>query len=688
MKEEDRAKFLKWFVEHENDGFDMQRDLVDYCVSDVEILAQSCLKFREQLIQTTNVCPFTEATTIASACNKIFRRNFLKPNTIGIIPKNGYRWRNRQSKIAIDWLLWTENHRKINILHAANGKEAVLNGVKVDGYCSETNEVFEFQGCYFHGCTVCYKFGRNDPLSEDPSETLNLRYETTKAKIMRLKDFGFLVNEMWECDFRNLLKNNPEIKSYTNTHYNKILTKLNPRDAFYGGRTGNTCEYYEIKDTEKIKYADVCSLYPYICKSSKFPLSHPEVYVGDACNKLNLNNIDGLIKCTILPPEELYHPVLPQKINNKLMFILCRTCGQDMNYNECKHTSEERVLEGTWVLDEVLKALEKGYKIQKIHEIWKYNVRKFNKENGEEGLFTSMMNKFIKIKQEASGWPKDCEIEEDKVKYIDQFFEKEDVKLEYTKIIENPGLRSLAKLILNSFWGKFGQRENQPKTKIVNKPADLFAMFINPAIYINGVIPVNDKTLLVNYEYIEEASDPLPTVNVVIAAYVTAQARLKLYSYLEALDKRVLYYDTDSVIYVSKNNDPDISTGQFIGDMTDELESYGSNSYITKFVSGGPKNYAFKVHSTKSNLEETVCKVKGITLNYAASQVINFDAIKHMILQKSEPIPIISRSIRRSKEHIVTTCTEVKLYRPISTKRKFLSDGSSEPYGYRKRKTH
>jgi hypothetical protein len=229
----------------------------------------------------------------------------------------------------------------------------------------------------------------------------------------------------------------------------------------------------------------------------------------------------------------------------------------------------------------------------------------------------------------------------------------------------------LAKLILNSFWGKFGQRENLPKTKIINQPSDFFSMFTNPALNINGTLIVNEKTVVVNYEYTDEAYDPLHTVNVAIAAFVTAQARLKLYSYLEQLTNRVLYYDTDSIIYVSINGEADVTTGQFIGDMTDELIGYGAGSYITKFVSGGPKNYAFQVYSTNSCEEEVVCKVKGISLNYAASKLINFESIKNMVLEKTEPIPIISKNIRRTREHFVTTCTETKIYKTNSTKRKF-----------------
>ena len=57
-----------------------------------------------------------------------------------------------------------------------------------------------------------------------------------------------------------------------------------------------------------------------------------------------------------------------------------------------------------------------------------------------------------------------------------------------------------------------------------------------------------------------------------------------------------------------------------------------------------------------------------------------------MVLQKLDPVPIISKNIRRTKEHQVIT-TETKLYRPNSTKRKCFENGSSVPYGYKRPKT-
>ncbi|KAG5889398.1 hypothetical protein JTB14_018272 [Gonioctena quinquepunctata] len=220
-----------------------------------------------------------------------------------------------------------------------------------------------------------------------------------------------------------------------------------------------------------------------------------------------------------------------------------------------------------------------------------------------------MMNKFIKIIQESSDWPSHCQTQAEKDRYIDRFLERENITLDFSK--------------------------NDVKSHHIRQYGT----------------PVNEDTLIVNWEYREEACDSLPTVNVVIAAFVTAQARLKLYSYLEQLEQRVLYYDTDSVIYVSRPGEFDIPTGEFVGDMTDELEKEVLNSYITEFVSGGPKNYSYTLWSTKDQEHKTVCKVKGISLNHSASQLINFDVIKDMVLTPCDPIYIVNKQIRRTQEH-------------------------------------
>ena len=90
------------------------------------------------------------AIIVSHICNKVFRTMFLKPDTVGIIPRAGYRMGDRQPVEALQWLAYIGRTRN-NITHAGNGREVHLPGissVKVDGYCAETREIFEYLGCF------------------------------------------------------------------------------------------------------------------------------------------------------------------------------------------------------------------------------------------------------------------------------------------------------------------------------------------------------------------------------------------------------------------------------------------------------------------------------------------------------------------------------------------------------------
>ena len=82
---------------------------------------------------------------------------------------------------------------------------------------------------------------------------------------------------------------------------------------------------------------------------------------------------------------------------------------------------------------------------------------------------------------------------------------------------------------------------------------------------------VSDEILEIWYKYDDKFIQPDPNTNVVIAAFTTVYARLQLYDELDMLQERVLYYDTDSVIYLSQPGQPEPQLGNYIGDLTNEL---------------------------------------------------------------------------------------------------------------------
>ena len=163
-------------------------------------------------------------------------------------------------------------------------------------------------------------------------------------------------------------------------------------------------------------------------------------------------NYFGLIKAKILPPRGLLVQVLPIKINDKLMFPLCRTCAMNENQQTCNCPDKDRILIHMWCTPEINLALNMGYILIEIYEIVNWSENTCN----EQKLFSNYINLFLQMKTQASGYPSNVTTREQKNKYIRQYEKHEGVHLDSNKIENNPGLRSIGKLALNSFYGKFG----------------------------------------------------------------------------------------------------------------------------------------------------------------------------------------------------------------------------------------
>ena len=94
------------------------------------------------------------------------------------------------------------------------------------------------------------------------------------------------------------------------------------------------------------------------------------------------------------------------------------------------------------------------------------------------------------------------------------------------------------------------------KTKRVTEPKELFEYLDSDQYEVSEARMVNDETVEIQYKNKDEFVEEKDKVNIVIAAFTTAYARLKLYDLLDLLQERVLYYDTDSVIYVHEPGKP------------------------------------------------------------------------------------------------------------------------------------
>ena len=152
MKPEERDAFIAWHDEQvaNNYRYDFREEIIKYCRSDVDILRNCCLLYREMFRNETDIDPFNKSLTIASYCQEVYRTNFLKKDTIAIF-NNDRQWKIKQSNVAVTWLSYISEKEDLYIKHVRNGGEKRVERYSLDGYCEETNTAYEFQGCFWHG---------------------------------------------------------------------------------------------------------------------------------------------------------------------------------------------------------------------------------------------------------------------------------------------------------------------------------------------------------------------------------------------------------------------------------------------------------------------------------------------------------------------------------------------------------
>ena len=739
-----RQNLITWHNSRKGSIFDFQKEMYAYCREDVNILRLSCTAFRKMVLELTassvekdstghtiyvgGVDPFA-TVTMASLCLEIFRSKFLteewsssyeeeentsetppepplerpplevspvegspverppvegskekKPSKfiksqIGLIPNGGYSCKDTFSKKSLIWLAYLERSTNVKIQHALqNGGEFKIpsTNFRADGWCEATHTVYSYYGCYYHGCPE-HTVKIDGFILRRSAKQL---YAMTVDRSVKIKNLGYNHVEMWECKFDKKLKNlPPEEKSYLEGL--EFVERLDARAALRGGRTNAIKLYCKVEGGQKILYFDVNSLYPSRMKLCEFFLDHPEIITSDF---KDISEYFGVALVIVAPPRRLYHPTLPYSSdeNGRLKFPLCRTCAEKESLTPCLCSDSERAFIGTYMTVELQEAVRQGYKIVKIYEVYHYSETTWD-------LFSKYINTFLKVKAEASGYPPGCESEEARQTYVDRYLEKEGVALNRENIKMNPGMRLVGKAALNCLWGRLAKRSNLRKTIFCKTPEDFFKIVNNKLYTLYDFHIVNDETVSLEYEIKRELVNEDKTTNVILASLVTAYGRLKLYEYLKILGDAVLYFDTDSIIFLYDPEKPHINLelGEFLGDLTDECPP---GVHITDFCSSGAKSYAMKLSDGSE-----ICKVKGFTLNYKNSLAINFDVMKDMVLKQNIQcdnnlikIPIVNETKinRDKKKNVIYNRKEIKMFRAVYTKRVIQPDLSTLPYGY------
>jgi hypothetical protein len=189
-------------------------------------------------------------------------------------------------------------------------------------------------------------------------------------------------------------------------------------------------------------------------------------------------------------------------------------------------------------------------------------------------------------------------------------------------------MRQLAKLFLNSLWGKFGMRQDLHQNKLCTTIEELKDLFDDPTIEVLNVSSISDQCVLATFKVRNSEFAELNNFcNIFIAAATTAYARIELFNYLIAVQDRAAYTDTDCVFYESKEGH-DLPTGDLLGQLKNELQE---GEFITAFVAGGPKTYAYI-----TNMNHVVIKAKGFKHDFTSKNAFTFDNLRELVMAFAE----------------------------------------------------
>jgi hypothetical protein len=336
--------------------------------------------------------------------------------------------------------------------------------------------------------------------------------------------------------------------------------------------TGGAVDMYLTKslDNKKIFAYDVNSLYPFVMKECKFPIGSPTYFEGNILK--TIPDAFGFFYCKISVPSYINHPILRAlpKNNNKPMFP----------------TGD---WEGMYFSEELNNAKKYGYTFEVL---WGYTF--------EKGYIF-----------------KD---------YVNDLYE---LRLNYPK---SDPMNHIAKLLLNSLYGRFGMEDSFINTKIINK--EDYLKFenqnkegIKDIINLGNSYLVQYKDPSVELETALDNGTETHNVNIAIASAVTAYARIHMSQFKNNNTlPRLFYTDTDSLY--------------FDGPLPD---SFIHPTILGKLKLVGIYDLAVflapKVYALKNSLEEII-KIKGLNEEAIIKNKITTLTLDKLLVKDSLlPIP-------------------------------------------------
>jgi len=311
-------------------------------------------------------------------------------------------------------------------------------------------------------------------------------------------------NELIFKNFNINIKRYPTLPSlsFSNFRYNYIeqnqIAQISGKiendikKSYTGGSTDMFIPFNE--DDEKLYVYDVNSLYPFVMKEFEYPVGTPTYFEGNIRN-INKDSF-GIFYCEIETPKYLEHPIIQSHIKTKNGI---RTISPLGNWFD-------------WICStEMDNAMNFGYKFKIIKGYTFNKGRPFNN-------------------------------------FIEDLYK---LRLKYPK---SDPMNYIAKLFMNSLYGRFSMNDNFNEIRIVNENS-LNNLINNDKISIQDIFNLDNDFIVQikknEYQELISLIDNLNenhNINIAIASFVTAYARIHMSKFKNNKDIKLYYTDTDSIV--------------------------------------------------------------------------------------------------------------------------------------------
>ena len=665
---------LKW--DQDNSMWNLKEDAITYCISDTVLLAMTIKVFKEQTelmtdeiqrddeVEKVNLDPF-QYLTLPSAVMKFYLSQVLREQTIAIIDRYPITVKLEQAA----WLSWIETSQNISIT-----RSDVYQGLNISGYTFQDNNVtlYRFISCYDNGCPKCFSGSRrNHRRNMSFASCLYQFRKSSHDTLHNMENLMFInIIDCWSHEWEHLCDFDSDVRTWKRLYdlRGDMDAPLDPREAYKGGHT----EMYKMRYNGDISMVDFVSQYPTSMIGSSYspytglkvnwemPIGHPTILHDVSVDNFNIDNFEvGVIKCRIVPPDNLYAPFLGCKVPSQIqsgsyevLYGLCRTCMMFRINRSCTHNDDQRALLGVWTLAEIKYALSIGYRLIEISEIWIYH-------NHSHELFSNFITPFMikKILCKTGGLVENHQFTElgNSIKaYVQDLSGR---VLSPDDFEDSPAKRTIAKLMMNSFYGKWGQRsiwdESAAFTEENSKACRKLLLNNNMIIKFAEVINTrHGQIVVVDYEQRQAYGRGDSQKNDHIAAHVTAYGRIMLNQVVQAVGEKAIYTDTDSVFHVFMEELP-YREGFRTGDLELELRR-GHN-----WSCCGRKFYAYQKG------DKVICKQKGVTLKKSMIPLFTPEALEKLILETYDALHAMDgetelqqlKSLKKHKAEVVPQIT-------------------------------